>query len=130
MVDHNPVFNGMSDLFGHTIQHTAISQSIMEWFSSMNWTPAYNLCLRARCTVMVANLDISGPFTMMLSTPESHSLSSQVGTLSFGFCQHHCTKSINSLGVYGPAVTWKCIWAGGHWSGRIPAGLSCTFLVF
>lgn len=61
MVDHNPVFNGMSDLFGHTMQHAAISQLIMERFSSVNWTPAYNFCLRAGCTVKVANLDISGP---------------------------------------------------------------------
>ena len=112
------------------MQHAAISQSTMKWFSSGNWTPAYNLCLRAGRTVMVANLDISGLLTMTLSAPESHNLNSHVGTLSFGLCQNHCTISINSVGVYDLAVTWKCDWAGGHWLGSTPAGLSCTFLVF
>ena len=79
---------------------------------------------------MVANLDISGLLTMTLSAPESHNLNSHVGTLSFGLCQNHCTISINSVGVYDLAVTWKCVWAGGHWSGGTPAVLSCTFLVF
>jgi len=112
------------------MRHAAISQSTTEWFLSENWTPAYNLCLRAGCTVMVANLDISGPLTMTLSAPESQNLNSRVGTLSFSLCRNHCTISINSVGVYGLAVTWKCVWTGGHWSGGTPAGLSCTFLVF
>ena len=85
MEDHNPVCNGMSDLFGHTMQHAAISQLIMERFSSVNWTPAYNLCLRAGCKVMDVNLEIPGLFTMTLSAPESLNHKSQAGTLSLGF---------------------------------------------
>ena len=105
MVDHKPEFNGKSDLLGHTMQHAAISQSTIEWFFSGNWTPAYNLCLRAECTVVVANLDISGPLTMTLSAPESHSLNSHVGTLSFSLCRNRCTITINSIGVCGLAIT-------------------------
>jgi len=79
---------------------------------------------------MVANLDISGPLTIPLSAPKSHNLNSQVGTLSLGFCQNHCTRSINSVAMNDWAVTHKWVWAGGHWSGGTPTGLSCIFFVF
>ena len=105
MVDHKPEFNGMSDLLGHMMRHAAISQSAMEWFSSGNWTPIYNLCLRAGCTVMVANLDISEPLTMTLSAPKSHNLNSHVGKLSLDLYRNRYTISINSVGVYDLAVT-------------------------
>jgi len=130
MEDHNPVCNGMSDLFIYTIWHATINQSIIEWFSLAYWTPAYNLCLRARCRVMVANLDISGPLTITPSAPESHILNSQVGTLFLGFCQNHCTRSIKSVALYGRAVTCKWVWPGTHWSGGTPASLSCIFPIF
>ena len=73
--------------------------------------PVYNLHLRAGCTVMVANLDISGPLAIMLSAPESHCLNSQVGTLSLGFCRNRCTRWINLVAVYGWVVTCKWFWA-------------------
>jgi len=63
---------------------------------------------------MVANLDISGPFTITLSAPEFHSLNNQAGTLSLGFCLNRWTKSINSVAMYGWAVMCKPVWAGGH----------------
>jgi len=125
MVDHKPEFNAMPHLLGHTIRHAAISKSTTEQFSSGNWTPEYNLCLRAGCTVMVANLDISGPLTMTLSAPKSHNLNSHVGTLSVGLCRNCCTISINSIGVYENVFGHGAIDQGGT-----PAGLSSTFLVF
>ena len=93
--------NSVSDLFGYTLQDAAINQSIIEWFSLAYWTLTYNISLRAGCTVMVANLDIFGLLTHILSAPESHNLNSQVGTLFLGFCQNRCTTSINFVAMYG-----------------------------
>ena len=83
MEDHIPARRRILDLLGQTIRHAAINQSIMEWFSLVYWTPAYSLCLRAGWTVMVANLDVSRPFTMTLSAPESHSLNNHAGCQCF-----------------------------------------------
>lgn len=64
--------NGISDLLGQAMQHAAINQSIIKWLSSAYLKPAYSLYLRTGCTVIVANLKISSPFTITLSAPESH----------------------------------------------------------
>ena len=120
----------MSLLFVHVIQHVAVNHSINEWFSSLCWTAAYSLCLRAGWVVMNASFEISGPFTTMLSALMSYNRSSPVGTLSLGFYLNHCTRSINSDAVYGRTVTWSVLWAGGHWSGGTPLAYPVFFFFF
>ena len=105
------MFNGISVLFGQTIRHSAINQSITEWFSLVYWMAAYSLCLTAGCNVKVASFAISGPLTITLSAPESHNLSSHAGILSLGLCRNRCTRSIS-----------RRVWSGCHMQMRFGRG--------
>lgn len=82
-----------------------------------------------RMVVIATSLDISGPFTITLPVPISHSLTNQARTLSLSLYQNHWTKPISSVTAYRHAVTCIIVWGGSYSSGCTPIGLPWICLV-